>query len=175
MRLGRTDGRCPSCKSLLDRPPRRKAACPHCKEIIYVRTRPDRIRVLANEPQKRLIDEAWDRHRTENQAKSSTPPPPYFAAPTRLEGNVVALPGTTPFPTGILSQADARDIHAELLRIADFFQRLGMRGLLKSWSIMNADECYRMADTFKDVAEGKISPDTFIRFGPFHTYLPTDL
>lgn len=45
--IGSENGACPSCGTLLERPPLKKAKCPHCGNFIFIRSRPiDGKRVL---------------------------------------------------------------------------------------------------------------------------------
>jgi len=53
--------KCPSCKKKLDPIPKAKKKCPHCKEYIYLKTRPDRIKVLVTDKQREQIGELYDK------------------------------------------------------------------------------------------------------------------
>lgn len=53
---------CPTCRKKLSKIPGKKQACPHCGELIYVRTRPkDNARILVNKKGVEEIEEAWAR------------------------------------------------------------------------------------------------------------------
>lgn len=58
--IGRLDDACPSCGVVLAKRPARKAACPHCREPIYVRTRPiDGLRVLVRPADLPGLEHQW--------------------------------------------------------------------------------------------------------------------
>lgn len=58
--IGRVDDACPSCGVVLAKRPGRKAACPHCREPIYVRTRPvDGLRVLISTSDLPDLERQW--------------------------------------------------------------------------------------------------------------------
>ncbi len=58
--VGKTESIYPYCEHDLKQKAGRKKKCPHCGELIYVRTRPsDRQRVLVTEMQAEPIDEQW--------------------------------------------------------------------------------------------------------------------
>jgi hypothetical protein len=61
-KIGESD-KCPYCKKVLEKIPKRKSKCPHCEEYMYSRTRPsDRKKVLVTEKQRDEIEEQWARH-----------------------------------------------------------------------------------------------------------------
>lgn len=52
---------CPNCGSELKKVPVRKTRCPHCRQFMFVRTRPtDRARVIVSEEESKRIDFEWD-------------------------------------------------------------------------------------------------------------------
>jgi DNA-directed RNA polymerase subunit RPC12/RpoP len=58
--IGQLDDVCPHCGQRLNKRPSRKTACPHCKQFIFVRTRPiDRQSVLVTEEQAKLLQNEW--------------------------------------------------------------------------------------------------------------------
>lgn len=58
--IGNLDAICPYCDKHLDKKPGRKKKCPHCKQFIFVRTRPsDRQRALVTQVQAEQIEEQW--------------------------------------------------------------------------------------------------------------------
>ncbi len=58
--IGYVDSTCPYCKVALSKRPKRKAPCPHCGNIIFVRMRPvDRLRVLLTEQQTFVVEGEW--------------------------------------------------------------------------------------------------------------------
>lgn len=50
---------CPNCLGVLAKVPGRKTKCPHCGQYMYVRTRPDSVRVVVTEQEADRIDEEW--------------------------------------------------------------------------------------------------------------------
>lgn len=51
---------CPNCHHILQKVPGAKTKCPHCKEFMFVRTRPkDKVRVVVTQDQADKIDEEW--------------------------------------------------------------------------------------------------------------------
>lgn len=53
--------KCPYCNQELERTPIRKSRCPHCKNIIYIKRRPDEDKQkLVTEDEANLIDQLWD-------------------------------------------------------------------------------------------------------------------
>ena len=58
--IGSDDGSCPSCEVILERPPQKKAKCPHCGSFIFVRARPiDGERVLLKEADLKQLELEW--------------------------------------------------------------------------------------------------------------------
>ena len=58
--IGRVDNLCPYCEQRLTKRPERKTACPHCGNLIFVRSRPvDRKRVLLTESQTSEVEAEW--------------------------------------------------------------------------------------------------------------------
>ncbi len=58
--VGNVDAVCPHCNQPLDKKPGSKKKCPHCGQLMYVRTRPgDDQKVLVTEEQAELIKEQW--------------------------------------------------------------------------------------------------------------------
>lgn len=57
---GQLDDVCPNCGQILNKRPARKMACPHCKQFIFVRTRPiDRQSVLVTEEEANFLQNEW--------------------------------------------------------------------------------------------------------------------
>lgn len=58
--IGNVDAVCPHCNQPLDKKPGRKKQCPHCGQLMFVRTRPsDEKQVLVTEAQAEQIAEQW--------------------------------------------------------------------------------------------------------------------
>lgn len=58
--IGSENGACPSCGTLLERPPLKKAKCPHCGNFIFVRARPiDGKRVLLKGEDLEQLELEW--------------------------------------------------------------------------------------------------------------------
>lgn len=59
---------CPYCKEKLEKVPTRKCKCPHCKEYIYSRTRPnDRKKILIREDQIKELENEWSKYYEEKE------------------------------------------------------------------------------------------------------------
>lgn len=50
---------CPYCHSVLKKIPGAKTKCPHCGESMFVRTRPDGVRLVVTKDEADKIDEEW--------------------------------------------------------------------------------------------------------------------
>ena len=68
---------CPYCNSVLKKVPGAKTKCPDCGEYMYVRTRPDNIRLVVTKVEAEEIDEQW---RIENGTQDA-----YLAEQGRVE------------------------------------------------------------------------------------------
>jgi hypothetical protein len=66
-------GVCPYCKQILDKRPKRKKRCPHCREYIYVRSSPsgNGSKVLVTEDGAEQIDLEWRRVRSRRRWRQS--------------------------------------------------------------------------------------------------------
>lgn len=51
--------KCPYCDAPLEKEPKRKKVCEKCKNIYFVRTRPDRKRVVVTEKEIEIIEQQW--------------------------------------------------------------------------------------------------------------------